>query len=329
MIVSKEMRDKPPYSITPRILALVASISEKIGEVNAAYLSRPPTYLRKSNRIRTIHASLEIEGNTLSLDQVTAVIENKRVLGPQKDILEVKNALELYKVIADFDPGSLKAFLKAHGILMKGLLEQPGKLRGKEVGIVKGSQLAHIAPDSSMVHPLMKNLFFYLKNHEDIILIKSCVFHYEMEFIHPFEDGNGRMGRFWQSLILLHHYPLFEYLSLESIIKEKQNEYYDALGKSDSIGQSTNFIEFMLEVIEQALVGLIAEGRKKLSDIERLEQFMEHIGQNSFSRKHYLKKYPELSSATASRDLKSGIEMGIISKSGDKNTTTYKRKINN
>lgn len=320
------MSDNPPYSITQKILGLVASISEKIGEVNAAYLSKPPTYLRKTNRIKTIHASLEIEGNTLSLDQVTAVIQNERVLGPPKDILEVKNALELYESILDFDPGSLQSFLKAHGILMKGLLSQPGKFRGKELGIVKGSQVAHIAPDSSMVHPLMKNLFSYLNNHDDIILVKSCVFHYEMEFIHPFEDGNGRMGRFWQSLILIQNYPLFEYLSLESIIKQKQNEYYDALGRSDSTGQSTNFIEFMLAVIEQALIGLIAAGREKLSDVERVQQFIGSIGQNSFTRKDYLKKYPELSSATASRDLRAGIEMEIISKSGDKNTTTYRRK---
>jgi len=323
------MSDKPPYTITQKILGLIASISEKIGEVNAAYLSKPPTFLRKTNRIKTIHSSLEIEGNTLSLDQVTAVIENKRILGPQKDIIEVKNALELYEGIKDFDPSSLKSFLKAHGILMKGLIDQPGKFRGKEVGIVKGYQVAHFAPDSSMVHPLMKNLFFYLNNHDDIMLIKSCVFHYEMEFIHPFEDGNGRMGRFWQSLILLNKYPLFEYLSVESIIKEKQNEYYDALGRSDSTGQSTNFIEFMLEVIEQALTGLIAAGREKLSDIERIEQFIEHIGQNTFSRKDYLKRYPELSSSTASRDLRLGIEMGMISKSGDKNTTTYRSKKEN
>lgn len=323
------MSNKPPYTITPEILGLVASISEKIGEVNAAYLSKPPTYLRKTNRIKTIHSSLEIEGNTLSLDQVTAVIENKRILGPQKDIIEVKNALELYKDITEFDPSSIKSFLKAHNILMKGLIDHPGKFRGKGVGIVKGSQVAHIAPDSSMVHPLMKNLFYYLNNHDDIILIKSCVFHYEMEFIHPFEDGNGRMGRFWQSLILLHHYPLFEYLSLESIIKEKQKKYYDALGRSDSSGQSTTFIEFMLKVIEQALAELIAFGRKKLSDIERIEQFVEHIGQNTFGRKDYLKKYPELSPATASRDLKKGIEIGIISKSGDKNTTTYRCKKKN
>lgn len=183
--------------------------------------------------------------------------------------------------------------------------------------------MAHIAPDSSMVHPLMKDLFSYLKNHGDLILIKSCVFHYEMEFIHPFEDGNGRMGRFWQNVVLTTKYPLFEYLSLESIIKEKQEKYYEALGRSDSTGQSTSFIEFMLEVIDQALMELLAAGRKKLSEIERIEQFKNYKGNKSFERKNYLKKYPELSPATASRDLKQGVKQGILIKSGDKNTSRY------
>lgn len=322
------MNERPPYIITENILATIASISEKIGEVNAAYLTKPPTYLRKTNRIKTIQSSLEIEGNTLSLEQVTAIFDDKKVLGPQKDIIEVQNTVKLYEGINSYDPYSINSFLRAHGILMKGLVERPGRFRAKEVGIVKGSEMAHIAPSSPMVHPLMKNLFSYLKNNSDLILIKSCVFHYEMEFIHPFEDGNGRMGRFWQNLILIEKYPLFEYLSLESIIKEKQKRYYDALGRSDSTGQSTSFIEFMLEVIDQALSELIAAGRKKLSNIERIEQFMDYVGNRPFERKDYLKKYPELSSATASRDLRRGIEQGLITKSGDKNTANYQLKKN-
>ncbi len=212
---------------------------------------------------------------------------------------------------------------------MKGLVDNPGRFRTKDVGIAKGDLVAHIAPDSSMVHPLMKNLFSYVKYHDDLILIKSCVFHYEMEFIHPFSDGNGRMGRFWQNLILVKNYPLFEYLSLESIIKEKQNKYYEALGRSDSTGESTVFIEFMLGVIEEALIELIGVGRKKLSASERVQTYIEQIGQNTFRRKDYLNKYPELSSATASRDLKLGIDKGFISKSGDKNTAIYRSRKEN
>ncbi len=314
---------KPPYTITDRILVLIASVSEKIGEVNAAYLSRPPTYLRKTNRIKTIQSSLEIEGNTLSVDQVTAVFEENHVLGPPKDILEVKNAIKVYERLRNYKPFSISSFLKAHSLLMQGLIEKPGRFRGKEVGIVKGSQLAHIAPDSSMVHPLMKDLFEYLKNDRDLLLIKSCVFHYEMEFIHPFEDGNGRMGRFWQSVVLTDRYPVFEYLSLESIIKEKQGQYYEALERSDSTGESTSFIEFILTVIDLALSELLSSSRIKLSGLERIEQFKDHIGSEYFTRTDYQKKYPALSPATASRDLRLGVDIGVMTKFGDKNTTKY------
>ena len=319
-------QDKPPYSITGNILALVSTISEKLGEVNAAYLTKPPTYLRKANRIKTIHSSLEIEGNTLSFDQVTAVFEDRKILGPKKDILEVKNAIRLYDNLKSYKPFSIQSFLNAHALLMKGLVDHPGRFRGKGAGIIKGSQLAHIAPDSSMVHPLMKNLFSYVHNHNDLWLIKSCVFHYEMEFIHPFEDGNGRMGRFWQSVILSDKYPVFEYLPIESIIRAKQEEYYESLGLSDAEGQSTSFIEFILGVIDLALLELLSYERVKLSDVERIEQFKEFIGNDHFTRKDYLKKYPELSSATASRDLRIGVEKGLIIKSGDKNTTQYRLK---
>jgi Fic family protein len=182
---------KPPYNITGKILKLVASISEKIGEINAVHLSKPPTELRKKNRIKSIHSSLEIEGNTLTIEQITAIIENKRVIGPEKDILEVKNAVAVYDSLDKLNPYDFNSFCESHGILMKGLVESAGSLRNKSVGIVKGSEVTHIAPPSKMIKPLMNNLFDYLKKDDDLILIKSCVFHYEMEFIHPFIDGNG------------------------------------------------------------------------------------------------------------------------------------------
>ncbi|WP_240477830.1 Fic family protein [Cyclobacterium amurskyense] len=200
---------KPPYTITSKILKLVALISEKIGEVNAAHLSKPPTELRKKNRIKTIHSSLEIEGNTLTIEQITAIVENRRVIGPKKDILEVKNAIVVYDYLDNLNPNSFASFCEAHGLLMNGLIESAGQLRSKSVGIVKGSEIAHIAPQSGMFKPLMNDLFDYLKNDDDLILIKSCVFHYEMEFIHPFIDGNGRMGRLWQTLILKKIPPRF------------------------------------------------------------------------------------------------------------------------
>jgi len=186
---------KPPYQITDKVLALVVSISERIGEINAMHLYKPATELRKKNRIKTIQSSLEIEGNTLTEEQITALLENKRVIAPQKDILEVRNAIKVYDKLNEFNPYQLKDLEKAHSILMNGLIDKAGKLRTTNVGIVKGSKVEHIAPGGTMVNGLMKDLFEYLKKDKDLLLIKSCVFHYEFEFIHPFVDGNGRMGK--------------------------------------------------------------------------------------------------------------------------------------
>lgn len=317
---------KPPYSITGKILKLVALISEKIGEVNSAHLTKLPAELRKKNRVKTIHSSLEIEGNTLTLEQITAIVENKTVVGPAKDILEVKNAITVYADLDKLDPYSFESFCEAHGILMNGLVEQAGKLRNKSVGIVKDSAIAHIAPSSEMLKPLMNDLFDYLKNDDDLILIKSCVFHYEMEFIHPFVDGNGRMGRLWQTLILKEAYPVFEFLPVETLIKERQEKYYEALAKSDNTGESTSFIEFMLEIILESLNGLLNIQNVSLLNIDRINLFKSIIKEEYFTRKDYLKNFREISSATASRDLQYGVENGWIEKFGDKNATRYKYK---
>jgi Fic family protein len=315
---------KPPYKITGKILKLVASISEKIGEVNSVHLNKPPTELRKTNRIKTIHSSLEIEGNTLTIEQVTAIFENKRVAGPKKDILEVKNAIAVYDYLDKLNPYTFDSFCEAHGILMNGLIESAGRIRSKSVGIVKGSEVAHIAPPVEMLNPLLNDLFDYLKNDDDLVLIKSCVFHYEMEFIHPFTDGNGRMGRLWQTLILKDSYPVFEYLPIETLIKERQEKYYESLGKSDNEGESTIFIEFMLEIIQKSLEDLLNIQNVSLTNIDRINLFKSMVKTDYFSRKEYLKNFREISSATASRDLKFAAENGLIEKIGDKNTARYR-----
>src|SRR3989338_5928548 len=191
----------PPYQIPPEILNLITSISEKIGQINAKFLDKPSPKLRKENRIKTIHSSLSIEGNTLSEEQITALIENKRIIGPEKDVNEVLNALKVYNQLGVFNPNSVKSFLRAHEILMKGLVPDNGKFRNKVVGIMAGNEITHLAPPAENVPHLMNDLFSYLKTSKEITLIKSCVFHYEIEFIHPFIDGNGRMGRLWQTLI--------------------------------------------------------------------------------------------------------------------------------
>ena len=316
---------KPPYLLTSEIVKFISSISEKIGEVNAKYLIKTNPTLRKQNQIKTIHSSLSIEGNTLTEEQMTAILENKRVIGPEKDILEVLNALEVYKNINKLRPTNEKDFLNAHKLLLQKLILNPGKYRNQSVGIVKDSKVEHIAPPFENVPYLMKDLFEYLKDKSELTLIKSCVFHYEMEFIHPFLDGNGRMGRLWQTLILIQDYPIFEFLPFETLIAKNQEEYYKALAQADKEGKSTKFIEYMLKIIDQSLSELLKNSVKKLSEDNRIEIFLEFNNQ-AFSRKDYMSYFKDISSATASRDLKNAVQNQLIVKNGDKKTTTYRKK---
>lgn len=313
---------KPPYDITPTILKRVASISEKIGAVHANLLSRPSPQLRKQNRIRTIHASLQIEGNTLSEEQITALMEQKPVVGPKKDVLEVLNAIAVYENLKTYNVHSPKSFLQAHKDLMHGLVPDAGAYRKKGVGIVTGSQVKHVAPPFHQVPHAMKALFAYLKNDSELALIKSCVFHYELEFIHPFIDGNGRMGRLWQTLILLQEYPVFEFLPLETLIRDSQEAYYRALSVSDKAGKSTAFIEYMLNVIDGALAALLDFNSRILKDTDRLDYFLQ-MGVIEFTRKEYMNMFKTISSATASRDLKKGLELGLFKSKGRLNKTIY------
>lgn len=313
---------KPAYDITPRILKLISSISEKIGEVNANYLSKQSPLLRKQNRIKTIQASLQIEGNTLTEDQITALIDNKRIIGPEKDVLEVLNAIKVYKELKTYSPYSKEDFLKAHALLMNGLIKNAGKYRNQSVGIVKGNDIEHGAPPFHNVPYLMNDLFEYLNDEQELTFIKSCVFHYEMEFIHPFIDGNGRMGRLWQTVILMRDYQIFEFLPFETLICATQDEYYKSLSMSDKSGKSTPFIEYMLGVIEKSLAQLLKYNNRILKDRDRLEYFLNQ-GYKEFSRKDYMNVFKDIASATASRDLKKGIELNLFKRSGQLNKTKY------
>ena len=320
MIVS---RMKPPYAITSSILKLLTSISEKIGEVNANLLNKPSPKLRKQNRIKTIHSSLKIEGNTLTEEQITALLENKRVIGPKKDVVEVLNAIKIYENLDTYNPSDEKSFLKAHLNLMDTLISEAGKYRKQSVGIVKGSKVEHLAPPFENVPYLMKDLFEYLKVSDEIELIKSCVFHYEMEFIHPFLDGNGRMGRLWQTLILMEKYPIFEFLPFETLISNDQEKYYKALDESDKSGKSTKFIEYMLGVIDISIGELLNFNNRTLNEKDRLEYFIS-LNKIEFTRKDYMDIFKDISSATASRDLKKGTEANLFKKTGERNKTVYK-----
>ena len=323
VISNDSIKRKLPYEITPEILKLIASISEKIGEVNASFLNRASPKLRKQNRIKTIYSSLKIEGNTLTEEQITALLENKRVIGPKKDVVEVLYAIEIYENLEKYNPTNEKSFIKAHQNLMGNLIEGAGKYRTQNVGIIKGSKAENLAPPYENVPFLMKDLFKYIKKSDEIELIKSCVFHYEMEFIHPFLDGNGRMGRLWQTLILMEKYPVFEFLPFETLISNDQEKYYKTLVESDKSGKSTKFIEYMLNVIDISISELLNFNNRTLNEKDRLEYFVS-LNKIEFTRKDYMDIFKHISSATASRDLKKGTELNMFKKAGELNKTVYK-----
>lgn len=252
------MSYEPPFKITSKAINLISQISEKIGEINNLENTERSVQLRKKNRIRTIHSSLAIENNSLSIEQITAIIEGKRVLGPPNEIQEVKNAVQAYELLLNLNPYNQKDLLKAHQLMMNDLVKHSGKYRKGGVGIFDGKDVVHVAPPADRVPFLMNDLFAWLKNSDAHPLIKSCVFHYEFEFIHPFEDGNGRMGRLWQTVILTAWKPIFAWLPIETLIKENQKLYYKALGISDSNADSTEFIEFMLSIILKTIKEIIA-----------------------------------------------------------------------
>lgn len=262
------MTYSPPFDITNAMLDLVAAISEKLGQLtNVSELDALPR-LRRINRLRSIHSSLAIENNTLTFQQVTDVINGKRVLGPQDDVLAAKNAFEAYKRLDEINPFSVNDLLRVHGVMMDGLVVGAGKLRTSGVGVFgPNGKVIHVAPPAQSVAKLLNDLFTWVQSDQTNMLIKSCVFHYEFEFIHPFNDGNGRMGRLWQTALLSAWRPIFKWIPVESIIKENQIDYYNAIKLSTSNGKSTFFVEFMLNAIYNAVCDVSVEANAHLSNI--------------------------------------------------------------
>lgn len=249
---------KPPFEITNAIIGYVAEIAELVGRLTSTnQLSANPT-LRRTNRVRTIHGSLAIEQNTLTLEQVTAVLNGKQVLAPPKDIAEVKNAYEIYERLEELDPYSVDDLLTAHGIMTRGLVDESGVFRSKPVGVVdQEGHVLHFGTLPQYVPNLVMELLDWVKNSDVHMLIRSCVFHYEFELIHPFANGNGRVGRLWHTLLLSKWNPAFAWLPVESIIHNRQQEYYESINASNVAGESTVFIEFMLSAIKASLIGAI------------------------------------------------------------------------
>ena len=316
---------KPPFNITPKILNLTAQISFLTGLLKGAKLKMPLIDLRRQVDVSSIHSSCVIEGNTLTLDQATDVIDGKRVVGDKNDILEIKNANHLYAGINSFNPLNEKDLLRAHGLLMKDLVLSAGKYLQTGVGVMSGGKVIHSAPPFSKVPELMGDLFDFIIKAEDLHpLITSSIFHYEFEFIHPFEDGNGRMGRFWQTLILRHADTAFSLVPIETAIKEHQQEYYEAIRASSTEGNSTKFVEFMLKVILQAVSGIEKLVSGKAKPIDRITYMLKHCPQE-FTRKEYIQLIGDIKPLTASRDLKEAVDRGLLKMKGVQARAVYKK----
>ena len=314
------INQKPPFEITNQIIDYVAEIAELVGRLTVfSPLSTSPT-LRRANRIRTIHGSLAIEQNTLSLEQVTAVLNGKHVLAPPKDIAEVKNAYEIYERLDELDPYSVDDLLTAHGIMTRGLVEESGMFRTRPVGVVDSEgHVLHFGTLPQYVPDLVMELLDWAKTSEVHMLIRSCVFHYEFELIHPFADGNGRVGRLWHTLLLSKWNPAFAWLPVESIIHDRQQEYYDAINASNDAGVSTVFIEFMLSAIKASLMDAINTS-DKMSDGKldkatlRWNMIQEHLKTHDYIMNADVRELCRVSAATANRILAGFVTEGKLNK---------------
>ena len=315
------MKNKePPFELTNQIIDYVAEIAELVGRLTVTSpLSASPT-LRRASRIRTIHGSLAIEQNTLSLEQVTAVLNGKHVLAPPKDIAEVKNAYEIYERLEELDPYSVDDLLTAHGIMTQGLVEESGTFRTRPVGVVDSEgHVLHFGTLPQYVPDLVMELLDWAKTSEVHMLIRSCVFHYEFELIHPFADGNGRVGRLWHTLLLSKWNPAFAWLPVESIIHDRQQEYYDAINVSNDAGESTAFIEFMLSAIKASLMDAIntsdemSDGPMDKSTI-RWKQIEKFLKTHEFIMNADVRALCDVSAATANRILAGLVSDGKLIK---------------
>ena len=310
------MRHIPTFSLTNEMMQLTSEISELLGSIRSADTFEKLPRLRRIGRIRTIHSSLAIESNTLTIDQVTDIMAGRRVLGPPNEIKEVKNAFAAYNDLENIDAFTIKDLLRIHKMMMDDLIEENGRFRSVNAGVYTGNgRLIHAAPQPGLVPDHMKDLFEWLTTTDTHILIRSSVFHYEFEFIHPFRDGNGRMGRFWQTAILMKWKPVFAWIPIESVIYDRQAEYYSAIADSTKAGNSNVFILFMLKAIRDAVVKIVSEVRDHINHIDTrvhkllavlgphpmtAAELMEHLGLRS--RDSFLKNY-----------IKPAIEAGLVS----------------
>ena len=311
----------PPFKITPKIIDLISKISEKIGEINSLESSARHIELRRENRIKTIHSSLAIENNSLSLEQITAIIEGKRVLGAPNEIQEVRNAVQAYDLLLSLDSTKEKDLLRAHALMMKDLVRYNGKYRCGGVGIFNGQNLVHVAPPASRVPTLMKDLFKWVKKADVHPLVKSCVFHYEFEFIHPFQDGNGRLGRLWQTVILKDWKKIFAWIPVESLIKENQAKYYRILKVCDAVADSTAFVEFLLLLILKAVEEIIRNEKRETVKVTvkvtvNQKKILEAVKKNPYVTLDNLSEKIGISRKSIAANVKKLQEAGMLKRQG-------------
>ena len=310
---------EPPYRITTKIYSLSMEIAQELSKLEyiESYVITPT--LRKKNRIKTIAGTLEIEGNFLGEEKVTAIIEGKRVLGRYEEILEVEGVIGAYKLFESYRYDHIEDLLKAHKILMGNLLDSAGEFRSIDVGVGSSEGVSHIAPPHKMVPQLMYDLFEWLRDSDEHLLIKSCVFHYEFEFIHPFSDGNGRIGRLWQSVILYHWNKIFSVIPTESIVRDYQSSYYKALEDASSMGEATPFIEFMLEAILESIKRVGNEvgnrvGNNRLTSNQ--EKILEYIEANPKISAQILSQNIGISKRKIEENIAKLKKMGILKRVG-------------
>ena len=321
----------PPFKITNEILNFVYEIGELVGKISAEKEFEKNLTLRRENRIKTIYSSLAIEQNTLTLEQVTDVINGKRVLASPKDIKEVQNAYEIYERLEELNENSVKDLLLAHKIMTSELIKESGRFRSKNAGVYQGDKLIHMGTLPEYIPELINNLFLWLKKSEEHPLIKAAVFHYEFEFIHPFQDGNGRIGRLWYSLILSKWKKFFAWLPIESLVQKYQKEYYIAINNSNRDGESTEFILFMLKIIKETLIELIEIQKvtDKTTDKvtnknkEKIKLLIEYLGQNNSINNKEAQNLLDISESAAKRFLNKLVKENILEAVGEYKARKY------
>ena len=304
----------PPFDITEEISNLTIMIAETVGHLSAKIGVTPTPMLRKQNRIKTIQSSLAIENNSLSIEQVTDILDGKRVLGAPNEIREVKNAIDAYNLLFELDPYKEADLLKAHCLMMTDLVSENGIYRSGGVGVFDGDRCIHLAPPAMRVPSLMRDLLMWAKNTRVHPLISSCVFHYEFEFIHPFADGNGRMGRMWQTLLLMQWNQIFAWIPVETIVKGHQQEYYAAIAASDISGKSTDFITFMLRCLLEALLEMSESNQKSNQKSNR--KILDAMRESSRISIRELQEITGLSESGVKKIIRKLREDGIVKRVG-------------